>query len=77
MTNERLLWILKQIDRRHDWPRTSSDEERQSVMDQGFAFEQDGEIHLTSLGELEIDYPETPTEQPSADKFDAGIDKQE
>ena len=72
MINERLLWILNQIDSRHDWPRTSSAKERQSVMDQGFAFEQDGEIHLTSLGELEIGYPETPAEQPSADKFDAG-----
>lgn len=60
MNPERLEWLLKFIDSRGVWPDSSSVEERASLVELGFAFEDEtGSVHLTSLGELEIGYPET------------------
>ena len=60
MNPERLLWLLRYVDNRFAWPMTATTEERTSLVDLGFAFEDEtGAVHLTSLGELELGYPET------------------
>lgn len=60
MHGARLRWILAFVDRHERWPGSTNDEERNSIVDAGFAFADiDNEVHLTSLGELEIGYPET------------------
>lgn len=57
MTDERSNYILTYIDDNHRWPDDVTPEEKQQLSD--MAEEEDGEVHLNSLGELEIGYPET------------------
>jgi hypothetical protein len=59
MTEPRLKWLLIQIDTSNQWPRTASIEERLSLVDLGFADEEEDGVYLTSLGELECGCPET------------------
>jgi hypothetical protein len=57
MTDDRTNYILNHIEDKHRWPDDVTPEEKQQLND--MTHEEDGEVHLTSLGELEIGYPET------------------
>jgi hypothetical protein len=61
--DERRTQILKYVDLRAQWPKDATPEERKELIDTGFAYEETQEegkiVYLTSLGELEVGYPET------------------
>lgn len=61
--SERRTQILKHVDLRAQWPKDATPEERKELVNGGFAYEETHEegsiVYLTSLGELEIGYPET------------------
>lgn len=61
MNEERRKKILEWIDAKLGWPSWASDEDKKELMRTGFVHGQGGKPlpFLTSLGELEIGYPET------------------
>ena len=54
MTQEHRIQILEFIDCYAAWPAFATDEDRRELTRAGFV-----DVALTSLGELEIGYPET------------------
>lgn len=64
MNYARRIAILQLVHYTLRWPSIATEEERRELVDGGFAYEEEdgfGDIacFLTSLGELEIGYPET------------------
>ena len=55
----RMLELLEWIDTMLYWPDFGTEEEKQELLEQGFIIIDGGCCLLTSLGELEVGYPET------------------
>lgn len=60
--------ILEYIDKNFRWPPALAEWQRRDILQQGFAHKDGRYVHLTSLGELEIGYPETARENPRSGK---------
>ena len=61
MSRSRRLRILEFVDAHMVWPDDATEKEIASLVEDAFAYEEHDHVGLTSLGELEVGYPETIT----------------